>query len=147
LRRARSLNASRPTTSACWVVSSDKVTAICSALAMTWLLVTMDQRIDNEPRTERATRMAADWLGAPFSPKKSRRTRQWRSGPGSYLDRLSGWVRGLECRNVDNTSDQFCRQLCENLRKWRLLRCVGAARRRHHKKQCYQPRTRRAPAT
>ena len=41
LRSARSVTASRPITSACKVVSSDKVTVICSALAITWLFVTM----------------------------------------------------------------------------------------------------------
>src|SRR5207237_5840637 len=68
--------ASRPTTSACKVVSSDRVTVICSALAMTWLLVTMRPEgsiMNPEPRE--ATRDAGGLgaPGAPFSPKKSRK--------------------------------------------------------------------------
>src|ERR1700757_795411 len=76
LRSARSLTGSRPTTSACKVVSSDRVTVICSALAMTWLLVTMrpeGSMMNPEPRE--ATRDAGGLgpPGAPFSPKKSRK--------------------------------------------------------------------------
>ncbi len=39
--KARSLTGSRPTTCASNVVLSDRVTVICSALAITWLLVTI----------------------------------------------------------------------------------------------------------
>src|SRR5215831_5690716 len=76
LSTARSVTASRPTTSACKVVSSDKVTVICSALAITWLLVTMMPvgSIMNPDPSDAAR--GADQFGppgAPFSPKKSRK--------------------------------------------------------------------------
>src|SRR5215471_498039 len=76
LSTARSVTASRPTTSACNVVSSDRVTVICSALAITWLLVTMMPvgSIMNPDPSDAAR--GADQFGppgAPFSPKKSRK--------------------------------------------------------------------------
>src|SRR5215472_6873964 len=76
LSSARSVTESRPITSACKVVSSDKVTVICSALAITWLFVTMipEGSIMN-PEPKDATRNGGGLgpPGAPFSPKKSRK--------------------------------------------------------------------------
>src|SRR6266851_3621517 len=65
LSNARSVTASRPMTCACSAVSSARVTVICSALAITWLLVTInpDGSMTNpEPSAP----------GAPLSLKKSR---------------------------------------------------------------------------
>src|SRR5207248_6992706 len=63
-------------TSACNVVSSANVTVICSALAITWLLVTTipDGSMTN-PEPSDAARGAGGFgpPGAPFSPKKSRK--------------------------------------------------------------------------
>src|SRR6516162_10567188 len=75
-RSARSLTASRPMTSACKVVSSDKVTVICSALAITWLFVTMSPEgsmTNPEPRDATRDSGGLGPPGAPFSPKKSRK--------------------------------------------------------------------------
>src|SRR6516165_4263062 len=76
LSSARSVTESRPITSACKVVSSDKVTVICSALAITWLFVTMIPEgsiMNPEPRdaTRGSGRLGPP--GAPFSPRKSRK--------------------------------------------------------------------------
>src|SRR5215467_13095005 len=75
-RSARSLTASRPMTSACNVVSSDKVTVICSALVITWLFVTMSPEgsmTNPEPRDATRDSGGLGPPGAPFSPKKSRK--------------------------------------------------------------------------
>src|SRR5262249_5284188 len=73
LRSAKSVTASRPITSACNVVSSDSVTAICSALAITWLLVTIspDGSITKPDPSDAARGEGAP--GAPLSPKKRRK--------------------------------------------------------------------------
>src|SRR5271169_2836648 len=75
-KSARSLTGSRPITSACKVVSSDKVTVICSALAITWLFVTMSPEgsmTNPEPRDATRDSGGLGPPGAPFSPKKSRK--------------------------------------------------------------------------
>src|SRR6516225_2647198 len=76
LSTARSVTESRPITSACNVVSSERVTVIRSALAITWLLVTMIPAgsIMN-PDPSDAARGANEFgpPGVPFSPKKSRK--------------------------------------------------------------------------
>src|SRR5260370_4029838 len=72
LSSARSVTASRPTTCACNGVSSDNVTVICSALAITWLLVTISPDGSMmKPEPSEATR-GPGAPGAPLSPKKSR---------------------------------------------------------------------------
>ena len=76
LRRARSVTVSRPMTSACNVVSSANVTVICSALAITWLLVTTipdGSMMKPEPSDEARGAGGFGPPGAPFSPKKSRK--------------------------------------------------------------------------
>src|SRR6516225_8520030 len=76
LSSARSVTASRPMTSACNVVSSDNVTVICSALAITWLLVTtIPEGSMMKPEPSDAARGAGELgpPGVPFSPKKSRK--------------------------------------------------------------------------
>src|SRR6516162_931969 len=87
LSSARSVTASRPMTSACRVVSSDKVTVICSALAITWLFVTMSPEGSTmNPEPKEATRDGGGLgpPGAPFSPKKSRKnSSSGAPGPGS----------------------------------------------------------------
>src|SRR3954468_21760620 len=73
-KTARSVTGSRPITCACNVVSSDSVTVICSAVAMTWLLVTI--RPDEsmmKPDPSDATRPRFGAPGVPLSPKKSRK--------------------------------------------------------------------------
>src|SRR5580765_2422947 len=74
LSSARSVTESRPMTCACNAVSSDRVTVICSALAITWLLVTInpDGSMTNPEPSEAIRGPGAP--GAPFSPKKSRNT-------------------------------------------------------------------------
>src|SRR5216684_533276 len=74
LSRARSVTASRPMTCACNAVSSDSVTVIWSAVAITWLLVTInpDGSMTN-PEPSEAIR-GAGLPGTPLSPKKSRNT-------------------------------------------------------------------------
>src|ERR1700690_1604057 len=69
---ARSVTVSRPTTCACSTVSSDKVTVIWSALAMTCALVTInpDGSMINPEPNEAARGPTPP--GAPLSPKKSR---------------------------------------------------------------------------
>src|SRR5215471_2257099 len=84
LRSAKSLTGSRPMTSACNTVSSDNVTVICSALAMTWLLVTISPFGSmTNPEPSEATRKAGGLAppGAPLSPKKSRKNSS-RGAPG-----------------------------------------------------------------
>src|SRR5215469_2050983 len=76
LRSAKSVTASRPMTSACNVVSSESVTVICSALAITWLFVTMSPEGSvTKPEPSEAGRGNVEFgaPGAPFSPKKSRK--------------------------------------------------------------------------
>src|SRR5439155_3323780 len=74
LSRARSVTESRPITWACNVVSSDRVTVICSALAITWLLVTISPAGSMmKPEPSEAVRGAPDPPVSPFSPKKSRK--------------------------------------------------------------------------
>src|SRR3954453_14350649 len=73
-KTARSVTGSRPITCACNVVSSDSVTVICSAVAMTRLLVTI--RPDEsmmKPDPSEATRPRFGAPGVPLSPKKSRK--------------------------------------------------------------------------
>src|SRR5207237_9665347 len=72
LRRARSVTWSRPMTWACSAVSSDSVTVIWSAVAITWLLVTMspDGSMTKPEPSEAIPGLRPP--GAPLSPKKSR---------------------------------------------------------------------------
>src|SRR6266566_8448064 len=74
LRRARSVTTSRPITWACSAVSSDSVTVIWSAVAITWLLVTIspDGSMTNPEPSEAIRRPGPP--GVLFSPKKSRNT-------------------------------------------------------------------------
>src|SRR5215469_18019464 len=101
LRTARSVTVSRPTTSACNVVSSDRVTVICSALAITWLFVTTipDGSMMN-PEPSDVVRGDGEFgpPGTPFSPKKSRKSSSsgdpggiWASG-GLLLVGAGAWV-------------------------------------------------------
>src|SRR5262249_10252668 len=85
LRSARSLTASRPTTSACKVVSSDNVTVICSAVAITWLFVTINpEGSTTNPEPSEATRDGGFGPpGVPFSPKKSRKNSSSGGPPGA----------------------------------------------------------------
>ncbi len=72
--KARSVTASRPMTCACIVVSSDRVTVICSALAITWLLVTISPAGSMmKPEPSEAVRGGPEPPGPPLSPKKSRK--------------------------------------------------------------------------
>src|SRR5271155_1080561 len=81
----RSLTESRPTTCACKLVLSDNVTVICSALAITWLLVTIrpeGSMIKPEPRDATGGANPLGPPGVPFSPRKS--WKNWSSGePGA----------------------------------------------------------------
>src|SRR5580704_1526382 len=73
LRSARSVTVSRPTTCACSTVSSDKVTVIWSALAITCALVTISPDGSMmKPEPSDAARGPAWPPGGPLSPKKSR---------------------------------------------------------------------------
>src|SRR5437870_5476187 len=69
---ARSVTASRPMTWACNAVSSDKVTVMWSALAITWLLVTINPDGSMMKREPSEAMRGAGAPGAPLSPKKSR---------------------------------------------------------------------------
>src|SRR5205085_3248487 len=72
--KARSVPASRPMICACNVVSSENVTVTCSALAITWLFVTMRPAGSIiKPEPSEAARGDPELPGAPFSPKKSRK--------------------------------------------------------------------------
>src|SRR6266700_7449279 len=72
LSSARSVTASRPMTCACNAVSSDSVTVIWSAVAITWLLVTINPDGSmTKPEPSEAIR-GPGAPGAPLSPKKSR---------------------------------------------------------------------------
>ena len=72
--KARSVTASRPMICACNVVSSENVTVTCSALAITWLFVTMRPAGSIiKPEPSEAARGDPELPGAPFSPKKSRK--------------------------------------------------------------------------
>src|SRR6266567_3370491 len=74
LSKARSVTASRPMTCACNAVSSDSVTVIWSAVAITWLLVTISPDGSmTKPEPSEAIR-GPGAPGAPLSPKKSRNT-------------------------------------------------------------------------
>src|ERR1051325_1828737 len=87
---ARSVTASRPMTCACNVVSSDSVTVICSAVAMTWLLVTIrpeGSMINPDPSEAIRPRFGAP--GVPLSPKKSRKNSS-SGGAGGFC--WASWV-------------------------------------------------------
>src|SRR6185437_5688886 len=71
LRSARSVIESRPITWACSEVSSDRVTVMPSALAITWLLVTISP--DGSTIKPEPSEAARGPLGLALSPKKSRK--------------------------------------------------------------------------
>src|SRR5437763_2117018 len=94
LRSAKSVTGSRPMTCACNVVSSDNVTVIWSAVAMTWLLVTI--RPDGSmmrPDPSDATRPRFGAPGVPLAPKKSRK-KSSSDGAGGFCGTSCAFLAG-----------------------------------------------------
>ena len=127
LSSARSVTVSRPTTCACSTVSSDRVTVIWSAFAMTCALVTISPAASmmNPEPSDAAAR------GVPSPPASrrafvaeeiaeqivERRARRGRRGIRRGLGRLHGLGRRLGRRDVDDDADADARPAAR--------RCIG----------------------